>query len=177
MNEEYMKQMEEMMRRVVREEMERVGVKRGVGRIGGVERMYRGRALHYFVVSLDRLIEEGMEEEVEKIMEVLEDEEKFPMENDLARSIKEWVMESREMVMWAPNEKYCIVGHNRIGEKTRGEREKFMIPLEMMEDMGHYSDKSGVKERVKMAERVRGWMEEEKSEKMWEKVNRMRGGV
>ncbi len=147
------------------------------GRRGGVEKVYDGYQLHYFVVSLSVLMENGMDDLALGLLDVLGDEVKCPQDGAFAKAIKLHAERTQEVILWAPNARYCIVGHNRIGESTRGEDEKFVVPLEYLEDLGHCSDKSGVKSRIGYVEYVKGEKELEHHERVMDKISRFRGGL
>lgn len=147
----------------------------GGGRRGGVDKVYDGYQLHYFVVSLSVLMENGLDDLALALLDVLGDDVKFPQDNAFAKAIKLHAEKTQEVILWAPNAKYCIVGHNRIGESTRGEDEKFIVPMEYLEDLGHCSDKSGVKNRIGYVEYIKAEKEVEHQEKVMDKINRFSG--
>lgn len=151
-------------------------VRVGGGRRVSVNRPYAGKQLCYFVVSLEEMLEAGMEDEVVRILDVLGDDGKFPQEQVIARCMRWYANETRRVVMWAPNQSYLIVGNNRLGERERGEDEKFRIPLEMMRELGScLTSMEEVKGEIGLVEYVKREREESAVEEMAEKLRKMGG--
>jgi len=146
------------------------------GRRASVNRPYAGKQLYYFVVSLEDMLGAGMDDEVVRMLDVLGDDGKFPQEQALARCMRWYANETRKVVMWAPNQSYLIVGNNRLGERERGEDEKFRIPLEMMREVGScLTSMDDVKNEIGLADYIKREREVMAGDELAEKLRKLGG--
>lgn len=138
---------------------------------------------HYFAVDLNALNEVDFDMAM-RLLAVIDNEQAFPQENALARAMKAYTLQTQQVIMWAPNQEYLIVGNHRNGEKGRDELEKFKIPRELAVDLGHFSPNNEqgiavglieVKNRIGFDAFVKAEMEEKVQEKMGEKLRKLGG--
>jgi hypothetical protein len=151
------------------------------------DKLYAGLKGHYFVLKLGELMgveDPGLLEMVERVLAVVQSDSVFPQESALARAIRMHAASKGEVVMWAPNQEYLIVGNHRNGEKGRDELEKFRIEQRWLEDLGDFSPNNemgvavgllAVKERIGFDEFVRAEMESKAQEKAGEKLRKLGG--
>ena len=151
------------------------------------DKLYAGLKGHYFVLKLGELMgveDPGLLEMAERVLAVVQSDSVFPQESALARAIRMHAASTGEVVMWAPNQEYLIVGNHRNGETGRDELEKFRIEQRWLEDLGDFSPNNemgvavgllAVKERIGFDAFVKSEMEVRAQEKAGEKLRKLGG--
>ena len=158
-------------------------VARGVARQNRPSKLYDGKSGNYFEVDLMQLGEVDADLAM-RLLAVVSDETIFEQDSSLARAIKAYAASHNKVIMWAANQDYLIVGNHRSGQKERVEGEKFRIPQELLEDLGHFSPNNAegvarglleVKSRIGFEDFVRAEAFEKNQDKMAEKLRKLGG--
>ena len=158
------------------------GVSRGMGRVR-LNKLYGGLSGHYFEVDVLKLGDYDADMAM-RLLAIIDNAQAFEQSSSLARAIKLYAAERSKVIMWAPNQDYLIVGNHRNGENGRLEEEKFRIPVDLVEDLGHFSPNNDegvakglieVKTRIKFDEFVKSEIAIKDAEKMSDKLRRLGG--
>ncbi len=158
------------------------GVSRGMGRVR-LNKLYGGLSGHYFEVDVLKLGDYDADMAM-RLLAIIDNAQAFEQSSSLARAIKLYAAERSKVIMWAPNQDYLIVGNHRNGENGRLEEEKFRIPVDLVEDLGHFSPNNNegvakglieVKTRIKFDEFVKSEIAIKDAEKMSDKLRRLGG--
>jgi len=150
-------------------------------------KLYAGVKGHYFVLNLPDLMaveDPELLELADRALAVVQSDSVFPQESALARAIRQHAAEMGEVIFWAPNQDYLIVGNHRNGEQGRNELEKFRIPQQYLLDLGDFSPNNeqgvavglvAVKARIGFDEFVKAEAALKAQDKMSEKLRKLGG--
>jgi hypothetical protein len=141
-----------------------------------IKKPYVGKSGYYFEVDFNAMMTDDTC--IDLCTQILNGFDSIPKSN-FNEATSNYLTSNGKVIMWAQNESFLIIGQNRSGAKGLTEDQKFVIPTQYLSELGDFEgDKAGLikaKELIGYDDFIQNKKNEEKSDKISEKLRKMGG--
>ena len=141
-----------------------------------LKKPYVGKSGYYFEIDFTSMMAD--DKCIELCNKILNGFENLTQSN-FNEAAYNYFISNGKVIMWAQNESYLIIGQNRSGAKCLTEDQKFVIPTQYLSELGDFEgDKAGLikaKELIGYDDFIQNKLNEEKADKMSEKLRKLGG--